>query len=155
MAKDDRVLKKLEAALAAKNPKTYVNAYFAKHHEAFEIHYDGWTGSVKEFWEIAAVTFAEEQVVGKSGKALSAASLRKSWERFQAKRNKRIDRKQPTTQTVAAALAQQLTYAPIEAPSESRVRKPLMMTPAKPLQHGEVPQDDGSALPKPLGPVRK
>lgn len=94
-------------------------------------------------WVTATEELSKLGFTGRKGVTLNRDNVRKTWERVVRDKEKLA---RPTLPSISAG---------VDVSAAPRERKPLMMTPAKPLQPGEVPQDDGSALPKPLGPVRK
>lgn len=95
-------------------------------------------------WDKVAEWASEEGYNDKNGRPIKPATAKRAYER-EANRRK----------TPKKRAAKYEPLIPVEAPSTPRVRKPLMMTPAKPLAAGEPPQDDGSELPKPLGPAKR
>lgn len=97
-------------------------------------------------WVTATEELSKLGFAGRKGVPLNRDNVRKTWERVV-----RDKAKEPKSAVAAAPLSQ----PPYEVPSVPRERKPLMMTPARPLMPVDAAQDDGSALPKPLGPVRK
>jgi hypothetical protein len=103
-------------------------------------------------WDKVAEWAFEEGYKDKNGQPIKPATAKRAYER---EANRRKVPKKRAAKMELSAPTQQPSYAPVEAPSVPRERKPLNMTPARPLAPGEAPQDDGSALPKPLGPARK
>jgi hypothetical protein len=82
-SRSDATDKQLKTALTER--KIFVGAYFARHHEDFESQRLAWPGTVTQFWAVASEIFREEQIVGAQGEPLGPKSLRRTWDRYQAK----------------------------------------------------------------------
>lgn len=140
-------LKRLEKKLRPDDERTFTR-YLSKNFDDF--HKVITRTGVR--WDKVAEWASEEGYNDKNGQPIKPATAKRAYER---EANRRKVPKKRTAKLELAAPTPQATYAPVEASSEPRVRKPLMMTPARPLMPVDAAQDDGSALPKPLGPVRK
>lgn len=109
-------------------------------------------------WEALAATARADKVLDATGKPPTRHAVRKAWKTLKAdmaRTSPVVGRGDVITSTTRNE--RQPTALPTSPPPDTapRERKPLVLRTARPLGPDELPQDDGSTLPKPFSRTKQ